>query len=326
MIDHGIGCREIAPGIVRIVISHPYPPANVYFLKGNPPALVDSGHPEENSYQFLHKAMQSLDCAPEELGTVIYTHPHRDHLGGGIYLQVPGWIHHRAVKGLANLYEISRHEIELRKERARYIFCSDGAHPFTPADLDRFLRSRTPMRGSIPVLGGLGEGANIQLGEREWSVLETPGHHEHHICLHDPTEGLLLTGDAVIRSSISVGNDTDQYIASLRRLASLNCRLILPGHGAAVESPAETITGLIDLTCRRKELILELLSEEPLSVPRIMSRLFHKVPDHYIAYQAIVAQLVQLLNTLKSEGRVKEREENGRITFHSGAVSGTGQK
>jgi len=315
MVNNGIRCSEMAPGIVRIVLSHPYPPSNVYFLRGNPPALVDSGHPGDQSFRVMIQALHSLGYAPEELGTIVYTHPHRDHLGGGVRLQVPGWIHHREVEGLADLYESSRREIDLRLERARYIFGHNGDHFFSSSDLDRFIHSQFVMRGCIPVEGSLREGDGIQLGERTWTVLEAPGHHVHHICLYDPSDGILLAGDAVIRNVVTVGNDLHQYIATLKRLAQLNCRLMLPGHGAPIDRPSKMIAVLIDLACRRKELILELISREPMGVPQIMSGLFARLPKHYAAYQSIAGQILQFLKALKAEDRIEECIENGRITF-----------
>ncbi len=320
MLSGGIRCCEMAPGIVRIILSHPYPPSNIYLLRGNPPALVDSGHPGDKSYRVMDQALRSLGYAPEELGTIVYTHPHRDHLGGGIRLQVPGLIHHRAVEGLGNLYESSCRENDLRLERARYIFGCDGDHPFSASDLERFIRSRSIMHGSIPVEGGIREGDGIQLGERTWIVLETPGHHAHHICLYDPSDSILLTGDAVIRNVLTVGNDLDQYIATLKRLAELNCRLILPGHGVSIDRPSEMVAALVNLAYRRKELILEFISREPLCVPQIMSGLFPRLPHHYDAYQSIAGQILQFLKALKAEGRIEEREVNGRITFIPAAM------
>ena len=38
----------------------------------------------------------------------------------------------------------------------------------------------------------------IQLAGRDWIGLHTPGHTEDHLCLYDPTEGVMLSGDHVL--------------------------------------------------------------------------------------------------------------------------------
>ena len=77
------------------------------------------------------------------------------------------------------------------------------------------------------------------LAKREWFVRHTPGHTEDHICLHDPADGLFLSGDHVLPSitphisGLTLSKDPlDNFFDSLDRVAAMpNVTLVLPAHG-----------------------------------------------------------------------------------------------
>src|SRR2546423_55310 len=83
------------------------------------------------------------------------------------------------------------------------------------------------------------DGDTIKLAGREWTPLHTPGPTLDHRCLHDPEEGLLLSGDHVLPTitphiaGIGTGPDPlSSYLSSLRRVERLgNVRRVLPAHG-----------------------------------------------------------------------------------------------
>jgi glyoxylase-like metal-dependent hydrolase (beta-lactamase superfamily II) len=68
-------------------------------------------------------------------------------------------------------------------------------------------------------------------------IIGTPGHTAGHICVFEPTTGVLVTGDA-LRTNAGLAapdpqftDDVTQAAASVRKLAALDVRTILPGHG-----------------------------------------------------------------------------------------------
>jgi glyoxylase-like metal-dependent hydrolase (beta-lactamase superfamily II) len=85
----------------------------------------------------------------------------------------------------------------------------------------------------------LAEGDVIDLGDRRLTVLHVPGHSPGCIALHDPENGLLLSGDALYDDAEPVAglhhSDPAAFSASLGRLARLQVRLVLPGHGEAFD-------------------------------------------------------------------------------------------
>jgi len=78
----------------------------------------------------------------------------------------------------------------------------------------------------------LGESVSTQSGQLR--VISTPGHCDDHIVLYDPTEKLLLAGDAFMGSYFATPNpdvDSRKWIESLKRLMELDIEILVEGHG-----------------------------------------------------------------------------------------------
>ena len=65
-------------------------------------------------------------------------------------------------------------------------------------------------------------------------VIPTPGHCDDHIALYDPTEKVLLAGDAFMGSYFATPNpdvDSRKWLLSLERLMALDIEILVEGHG-----------------------------------------------------------------------------------------------
>ncbi|TQS46942.1 MBL fold metallo-hydrolase [Cryptosporangium phraense] len=60
----------------------------------------------------------------------------------------------------------------------------------------------------------------FDLGGRVLTLLASPGHHRASVTVHDPWTGILFTGDTVLPGRLYI-EDTDAYLASIRRLVAL---------------------------------------------------------------------------------------------------------
>jgi glyoxylase-like metal-dependent hydrolase (beta-lactamase superfamily II) len=75
-------------------------------------------------------------------------------------------------------------------------------------------------------------------------VVGTPGHTAGHISVFDPSTGVLVAGDALRTTDGLTGSDpkytadAGQAAASVKKLAALDVRTILPGHGDPLTSGA----------------------------------------------------------------------------------------
>jgi glyoxylase-like metal-dependent hydrolase (beta-lactamase superfamily II) len=88
------------------------------------------------------------------------------------------------------------------------------------------------------------DGDVIDLGGRELKIIATPGHSPDSLCLFDPANRLLFTGDTFYPGPIFVwmpGSNIESYARSVRKLSLLapELSLLLPGHGAPVDTPSD---------------------------------------------------------------------------------------
>lgn len=81
----------------------------------------------------------------------------------------------------------------------------------------------------------LKDGDLITAGGRTLNIIHTPGHSPGAICLHDPKDKILFSGDTVFpeggfgRTDLP-GGESYKLIESLERLAELEVDFILPAH------------------------------------------------------------------------------------------------
>jgi len=71
----------------------------------------------------------------------------------------------------------------------------------------------------------------VELGERKFKVIHTPGHTLGSICLYDQKTCTLVTGDSICgeRSEL-IRMDKEIYISSLKRLLNLEIKILIMAH------------------------------------------------------------------------------------------------
>jgi glyoxylase-like metal-dependent hydrolase (beta-lactamase superfamily II) len=103
----------------------------------------------------------------------------------------------------------------------------------------------------------LEDAETISLGDRDLSVLETPGHASHHVALIDSRTGAVFTGDAlgihvpdlpVLRPATPPPEfDLERYVASIDRIRAAARSILLFAHFGPLPDPEATC----DLAIRR---------------------------------------------------------------------------
>lgn len=79
------------------------------------------------------------------------------------------------------------------------------------------------------------DGDNIPIDEYNFKVVHTPGHTSGSICLYEKEKSILISGDTIFpyggigRTDLPTG-DHSALIASIRKIARLRVRHLLPGH------------------------------------------------------------------------------------------------
>ncbi|TDE97403.1 MBL fold metallo-hydrolase [Occultella glacieicola] len=184
-------------------------------LGDGPPILVDSGGLGETVDSTIVPALAQLGMDLSDIGWVIATHIHGDHVGG-----------------LARMRELapSIKVAVLRESDARIR---------EPLAYSREIRARFPEHSAAPppVLDGVTPDRLLDDGDMigPLRTIHTPGHDTDACCLFDVRTGTLITGDSLqLNGTTSQGCallfDPARYLSSLRRLLTLPVQNIVCGH------------------------------------------------------------------------------------------------
>ncbi|MFM7537752.1 MAG: MBL fold metallo-hydrolase [Acidimicrobiales bacterium] len=250
---------EVAPGILRMQLPISMPGlghVNCYVLEdGDGFTLVDPGLPDEVSRAALGERLARLGVPIPRVHTVIVTHSHPDHFGGAQWLREESGadiVSHRLFK----LYWEPEPDSPDAETMAELLERGDtdaipapwdrptpwGGERYRPLDSASEQRMRQmmtdPLQRPRPTVR-LDDAQVVTLARREWVAVHTPGHTHDHLCLYDPTEGVLLSGDHVLPTITphiaGVTNQDDplkEFFGSLDKVAGLSgVRYVLPAHG-----------------------------------------------------------------------------------------------
>ncbi len=185
----------------------------------------------------LTEQFRQLDIGPEYVRQAVITHAHPDHVMAIPMLRAtfPGLTVLASAPAAAALGSEKAIEFFRKIDRAlTEALCKNGTVATAPP--------RPPLQENrIAIDSIVREGEIVMIAERAWTILETPGHSDCSISLHDPAEGVLVISDAsgyyLPATNAWWPNYFSNYAAYLRsmeRLAALNAGILCLSHNAAV--------------------------------------------------------------------------------------------
>lgn len=151
------------------------------------------------------------------------------------------------------------------------------------------------------------EGDEIAIDGGRLTVVHTPGHESGHCCYWERDRGWLVTGDHVVGAGTVVINPPDgdmaAYLTSLERLAALDARVLLGGHGPPITDPAAKIAEYLSHRLERERQVLAALRGGRDEPSAIVADLYRDVPAmlHPVAERSVLAHLIKL----EREGRAE---------------------
>jgi len=119
-------------------------------------------------------------------------------------------------------------------------------------------------------------GEFVETNNHRFTVINTPGHSSDHICLYEPKEGWLFSGDLFVGGqdrALRADYNIWLMIASLEKVAAMDISILFPGSGNIRKNPKNEIIGKIAYL---KELGERILSHyrQGLSYSKIRRTLF----------------------------------------------------
>ena len=233
--------ERILPGLWRLRLPLPWPGVphcNAWAIaSGSGVVLIDTGMYEPGSLGQLERAMDQVNLRLEHVRLLAVTHAHSDHWGQAAPIRERAgcefWMHpnheHAGHGGsdrelrlarrleVAHQSGVSEDEVEVLAQRIKKL----------PSGVASYIE---PDRELVP-------GVEVETDLGAWSVHYTPGHAPSHVCLYQAEHRVLISGDHLLgRISLffDYGYSPDpvaEFLDSLDRIAQLNPRLALSGHG-----------------------------------------------------------------------------------------------
>ena len=299
-------------GVHRIALPTPaVAGANCWLIADDPLTLVDCGVDSGAALDALEREVRRLGFRLEQVGLVVLTHQHVDHVGlaevvvgrsgadVACHALLADWL-----AGLPAVLEADDAWIARRLEAhgaPRHVVCAYEAR----MEMMRLLGSRPTPTVVVP------EGGELRLRDRVLRLTLRPGHSPTDTVLADRAHDLQLTGDHLMpgawttpyldpRPSADWRADLAPALelrASLRRTAAeAPAGLGLPGHGAAFLDVGAAARSVLARQRRRALRLLEQLDERPATPWELAQRVYPQLTPSraFLGFLEVLARLAVL--------------------------------
>ena len=255
-------------------------PVNTYVLADDPLTLVDCGPNSATALRTLEQGLAALGHRVEDVGLVLLTHQHVDHMGlAGVVSERSG-AEVGALRAVAPSLEHFEAAAAQDDEYAYELMLRHGVDERVAKALRSVARTTRGWGAATPVHRLLDDGDVVELGSRSLRVLHRPGHSPSDVVLHDSAAGLAFSGDHLVRhvpSTTPIARPLQEpwdgsrprplvdYRASLAATRAVGADLLLSGHGRPVTDPAALIDERLAAQDAAAERLRSLLADGPRS-------------------------------------------------------------
>jgi len=329
--------RAAEAGIQRIALPTPFAvgAVNTYLIEDDPLTLVDSGPNSGTALDELEAGLAARGHRVEDLGLIVISHQHIDHLGLVAILARRSGADVAALDLLAPRIEHWKEGQDADDAFAERVMAENGIPQDVRYALLAVSQSFRAWGAGATVTQPLRPGSNLTLRDRTLRVLHRPGHSPSDTIFHDEQRRIVLGADHLIKHISSNplisrplgaatagggGEPPDRphaleiYIASLRATRAMeNVDIVLPGHGDPVTDHVALIDERLRLHERRAQKIRRLIAEQPATAYEIAQSLWGNVAvtQAYLTLSEVLGHVDLLI----ADGQVVEQRDGDLVRF-----------
>jgi len=303
---------------------------NCYLLEDEPLTLIDAGPNSGKALDELERQLGALGHTIEQIGLVILTHQHIDHLGLVQIVARRSGAEVAAIDAVVPFVQSFGEDAERDDQQAAELMLAHGIPEDVVTALRSVSRSFRAWGAKVQVTCPLADGQRLRFADRELEVQLRPGHSPSDTLFWDERRRILIAADHLIKhisSNPLISRPLDgsnrrrralvEYLESLKRTRELPAEVVLAGHGEPITDHVSLIDQRFTLHQRRAEKLHGLIAEQPRTGYELAQALWGNVAvtQAFLTLSEVVGHVDLLVNA----GRVRETRDGGLVRFEATA-------
>jgi glyoxylase-like metal-dependent hydrolase (beta-lactamase superfamily II) len=323
--------RQIADANIQVLrIPTPFRVGrvNTYLIEDDPLTLVDSGPNSGKALDELERQLEALGHRIDDIGLVIITHQHIDHLGLVDIVAKRAGAEVAALDLLAPFVENFGDDAERDDEEAAALMRRHGISEEVVTALRQVTGSFRAWGAKAHVTRPLADGEALELGDRRLEVQHRPGHSPSDTVFWDEDRRILIAADHLIKhisSNPLISRPLDgsgertqalvTYLESLKRTRELPAEIVLSGHGEPITDHRDLIDQRFALHQRRAAKFYGLIAEQP----RTGHELAQAIWGDVAVTQAFLtlSEVIGHVDLLANAGHVREVDDGDVVRYEA---------
>ncbi|MGE4425414.1 MAG: MBL fold metallo-hydrolase [Solirubrobacteraceae bacterium] len=326
---HEALARAAEVGIHRIALPTPFAigDVNVYVIDGDPLTLVDCGPDSASALGVLEAGLAELGHRLDDIGRILVTHQHADHLGlaGALVARTDAEI--ACLDLFAPVVEDSETHTRQDDDDALVLMERHGVETHVAEALHAVAAITRHWTSSAPVSVRVPDGGGLPVAGRELTVHHRPGHSPSDTLFHDAAHRIALTGDhllADVSSNALISRPLGRwdgrrprslmaYRESLKATREMDFDIALGGHGGPVLDHTPLIDERLARQDERAERLLQLLGPGPCSAHGLAVAMWGQVAVTQVFLT--LSEVLGHLDLLLDAGSVVEDRSDAVVLF-----------
>ncbi len=322
---------EVRPGLYQLKVPIPDNPLGwvlPYLVPGDDGyTLVDCGWDTPEAFAALEEELKEVSVTFDDIKRLLVTHVHPDHYGmAGRIKEVCDAeviIHQRERDFIRSRY---RNPEQLLERMADWLI-ENGVPKSEMTDLQQASMPARAFVSPVEPDSVLWGGETLDFGPYVFEVYWTPGHSPGHLCFYERKQRFILTGDHVLPSitpNVSLhpqqmGNPLGDYLASLRRLESLDVERVLPAHEYEFKDLRGRVNEIVEHHDTRLDEMLAIVGDEGATAYDVASGIVWTTGTYETfsvwMRRAAISETLAHLEYAVQEGRLNHSKRGGVSRF-----------